>query len=140
MLYTEYWANFTYNDHFIWCLMCNICTQIHTVLFWYFFTRKNHIFFSQVNFWMNCSKPVQVKGPLIQDAVNLCLFLWYLLWFKYWVLAWPQINVFDIRCQLAKEKYVLNSLRRCVKAMYKKMHIQFSVKNDLLSNLSQMAF
>lgn len=64
MLNTEYWANFTFNDHFMWCLMCNICTQIHTILFWHFFTRKNHIFFSHVWMWMNCSKPVQVKGPL----------------------------------------------------------------------------
>lgn len=74
MLNTEYWAIFTFNDHFMWCLMCNICTQIHTILFWHFFTRKNHIFFSHVWMWMNCSKPVQVKGPLTQDAVNLYLF------------------------------------------------------------------
>lgn len=35
------------------------------------------------------------------------------------------------KCQ---EKYVLNSLRGCVKATYKKMHIKLSVKNDLFWN------
>lgn len=136
MLNTEYWTNSTFNDHFMWCLMCNICTQIDTVLFWYFFTRKNHIFFSHVNFWMTCSKPVQVKGPLIQDAVNLCLFLLYLLWFKYWVLTWPQINVFDIWCQLANVKKNMYSIRYAdvLRQRTKKMHVKLSVKNDLFWN------
>lgn len=85
-------TSFTFKGYFMWCLMCNVCTQIRTVLY-------------------ICIFPLLKTGQAQKEERGsdskrrkFMVGFFFLLGCKFRVLTGTQIYVFDIRNQLANVK------------------------------------